>query len=121
MKNIFSKSNIENATTVSAPWDLHESIAGDGQPVNTFGPPKSGDFITDMITCPIATVDPQDGVRQGFAGQYFSHEGALAKMAVPANCPVPVAVTIEDRERKDLGSYARGFFAGVMRPTIKHI
>ena len=78
-------------------------------------------FISDQICYPIAFVAPEDGVRRATMPPLYSHEGALAEMMQPQNCPVPIAPRMSAQDRRDLGKPARGFFMQIMRPTIKHV
>ena len=122
VKSIYQNVTIENYPLgVMAPSDLHEPAGNAGTVVNVLAPPNSGDFITDQINCPIAFFAPEEAVRKGFAQPFFASDLGDTPMVQPQNAPVQVAVRISNDERDRLSSFARAFFAGVMRPTVKHI
>lgn len=81
------------------------------------------DFLSTMFTRPVAIAIPDEAVKRAPEQPYYSHEGALAEMSQPQNCPVPPTPTLDDTTARHLQCGmvdARRFFQGVMKPTIKH-
>lgn len=78
-------------------------------------------FIREQSTCGEMFVHPNIGVRKGPDPQVFTSDGGLAEMMQPGNCPVPIGVTISERESDQLAAPARSFFRNMLRPVIKHV